>query len=183
MPEKIKAPLVLTLICTIVSALLIFVHKLTYVDTTGVITDALKAGLTEIYGEGKYTMLRSDDGSVLKYDGIDSVIVNENGNTAFEITSDGYSKNGIHVLVGICEEGVAGISFIDLTETPGVGTKIQEDKKFIKQFIGMKDETAEFDTLTGATLSSKGMKKAVDTALKAYAEHKDELTGGGETNE
>ena len=48
MPEKIKAPLVLTLICTIVAALLIFVHKLTYVDTTGVITDELKSGLTEI---------------------------------------------------------------------------------------------------------------------------------------
>ncbi|MBR6923595.1 MAG: FMN-binding protein, partial [Oscillospiraceae bacterium] len=89
MPEKIKAPLVLTLICTIVAALLIFVHKLTYVDTTGVITDELKSGLTEIYGDGKYTMLRSDDGGVLKYDGVDSVIVNEDGKTAFEITSDG----------------------------------------------------------------------------------------------
>jgi electron transport complex protein RnfG len=183
MPEKIKAPLILTLICTIVSALLIFVHGLTYTDTTGVITDALQAGLTEIYGEGKYTMLRSADGSVLKYEGVDSVIVDENGNTAFEITSDGYSKNGIHVLIGVNDEGVSGISFIDLTETPGVGTRIQDDKKFLKQFLGMKDESAEFDVLTGATLSSRGMKKAVDTALNAYAEHMTEIPEGGETNE
>ena len=183
MPEKIKAPLVLTLICTIVAALLIFVHKLTYVDTTGVITDELKSGLTEIYGEGKYTMLRSDDGDVLKYDGIDSVIVNEDGKTAFEITADGYSKGGIHVLIGVGEDGVSGISFIGLGETPGVGTRIQDDKNFIKQFLGKQDENSEFDALTGATLSSKGMKRAVDTAVKAYEEHKDEINKGGEAGE
>ena len=183
MPEKIKAPLVLTLICTIVAALLIFVHKLTYVDTTGVITDELKSGLTEIYGEGKYTMLRSDDGDVLKYDGVDSVIVNEDGKTAFEITSDGYSKDGIHVLIGVGEEGISGISFIALGETPGVGTRIKDDKNFIKQFLGMKEETTELDALTGATLSSKGMKKAVDTALNAYKEYTNETSKGGEAGE
>ena len=183
MPEKIKAPLVLTLICTIVAALLIFVHKRTYVDTTGVITDELKSGLTEIYGEGKYTMLRSDDGGVLKYEGVDSVIVNEDGKTAFEITSDGYSKDGIHVLIGVGEEGISGISFIGFGETPGVGTRIKDDKNFIKQFLGMQDENAEFDALTGATLSSKGMKKAVETAVKAYSEYRNETQEGGNEDE
>ena len=174
MPEKIKGPLVLTVICAVVSALLIMVHNLTYVDTTGIITDELKKGLEEIYGPGEYHMLKADDGSVLKFNGINSVITDDSDNTAFEITADGYTKNGIHVLIGVTDEGVSGISVIDLAETSGVGTRIRDDKKFIKQFIGAKDENYEFTALTGATYSSKGMKKAVDTALKAYDELKKE---------
>ena len=50
MKEKIMPPLVLTLICVISSALLVLAYNLTYVDTTGIITDKLSEGLTEIYG-------------------------------------------------------------------------------------------------------------------------------------
>ena len=50
MKEKIMPPLVLTLICVITSALLVAAYNITYVDTTGVITDELASGLTEIYG-------------------------------------------------------------------------------------------------------------------------------------
>ncbi|WP_044973637.1 FMN-binding protein [Ruminococcus sp. HUN007] len=183
MPDKIKGPLVLTVICTVISALLIFVHEKTYVDTTGIITDDLKAGLEEIYGEGEYTMLRSPDGNVLKYDGVDSVIVKDDGSTAFEVTADGYARNGIHVLVGVNEDGITGISFIDLAETPGVGTRIRDDKKFIKQFTGISDESFSPDVLTGATLSSKGMKRAADSALNAYTLYRNETEEGGTADE
>ena len=47
----------------------------------------------------------------------------------------------------------------------------------------MKEETTELDALTGATLSSKGMKKAVDTALNAYKEYTNETSKGGEAGE
>ena len=39
--DKIMPPLVLTLICVITSALLVAAYNLTYVDTTGIITDKL----------------------------------------------------------------------------------------------------------------------------------------------
>lgn len=175
MLSNIKGPLVLTIICTIVSALLITVYNATYVDTTGVITDALQTGLEEIYGEGSYTMLRNDDGSVLEYEGITSVIVNDKNQISFEVTVSGYAKDGIHVLIGISDNGVEGISFIDLGETPNLGTKIKDDPSFIQQFFGVSDDKYEFSAITGATYSSKGMKKAVDTAVSAYNEHREEL--------
>ena len=64
MKEKIMPPLVLTLICVITSALLVAAYNITYVDTTGVITDELASGLTEIYGGSDgFDMLMNDDGT------------------------------------------------------------------------------------------------------------------------
>ena len=69
MKEKIMPPLVLTLICVISSALLVLAYNLTYVDTTGIITDKLSAGLSEIYGTPDgFEMLINDDGTVKSYD-------------------------------------------------------------------------------------------------------------------
>ena len=42
--KKIKPVLVLSVICTLICALLIVTYNLTYVDTSGVLTDNLKAG-------------------------------------------------------------------------------------------------------------------------------------------
>ncbi len=138
--EKIKPPLVLTLICIITCGLLVAAYQATYVDNTGVITDKLEAGLTELYGSADgFEMLKNDDGSVLTCDGVDSVI-SDGTNTAFEITANGYSTGGLHVLVGIDENGgVSGISILTIGETPGLGTRVQE-KSFLDQFKGVTKE-------------------------------------------
>lgn len=175
MLSKIKPTLVLTLICIIVSALLIITYNATYVDTTGVITDSLKTGLTEIYGDGEYEMLKLEDGSVLTYEGVTSVIKNERNQVAFEITADGYAKGGIHVLIGVSDKGIEGISFIELGETPGLGSKIKDNSDFVSQFIGINSDDYSFTPITGATYSSKGMKAAVKTALDTYRNHKGEI--------
>ena len=120
-------------------------------------------------------MLKNDDGTVLTFEGIQSVIKSRNNNVAFEVISDGYAKGGIHVLIGVSDNGVEGISFINLGETPSLGTKIRDDKNFVKQFLGIKSSEYEFSTITGATFSSKGLKSAVDTALKTYQEHKEDI--------
>ncbi len=175
MLNKIKPPLVLTVICSVVSALLIIVYNATYVDTTGIITDDLNKALVEIYGDAEYTMLKNEDGTVLAYEGVTSVIVNEKNQIAFEIISDGYAKEGIHVLIGVSDNGIEGISFIELGETPGLGTNVRDNHDFVKQFLGVKNDNFEFNALTGATYSSKGVKNAVNTALTAYQEHKEEI--------
>ena len=59
-----------------------------------------------------------------------------------------------------------------------MGTRIRDDRKFAGQFIGAKDENYEFTALTGATYSSKGMKKAVETALQAYNNNKEAILNG-----
>lgn len=154
--EKIKPPLVLTLICIITCGLLVAAYEATYVDTTGVITEKLTAGLTEVYGSAEgFEMLKNADGSVLTYEGVTSVLF-DGENTAFEITADGYSSGGLHVLVGLNKSGaVNGVSVMTISETPNVGTKVQAES-FRNQFIGVSYE----DTVSVQT-ESAGKAKAV----------------------
>ena len=145
--EKIKPPLVLTLICLITCGLLVAAYEATYVDTTGVITEKLQTGLTEVYGKFEdFEMLLNDDGTVLTYDGVTSVL-SDGKYTAFEIYADGYSKGGLHVLVGLNEFGsVQGVSIMTIGETPGLGTKVQ-DAGFLGQFGGVTyEQTIETDS-------------------------------------
>lgn len=202
--EKIKPSLVLTLICIITCALLVVAYNATYVDSSGVITDKMLEGLEEIYGSSEgYTMLDSAP------EGVSSVLT-DGTNTAYEITEDGYSKGGLHVLVGLDADGsVAGVAILTIGETPGLGTKVQ-NSSFLDQFKGLtydklpkiaadegftpkkyvwgeKEEIAalkaeadavppsgefQLDAVTGATFSSKGMNRAVTTALYAYKQSK-----------
>ena len=153
--EKIKPPLVLTLICLITCGLLVAAYEATYVDNTGVITEKLSAGLTEIYGSTDgFEMLKNDDGSLKTFDKVTSVLSDGNV-TAFEVTEDGYSKGGLHVLVGLDETGkVKNVSILTIGETPGLGTKVQ-DSGFLSQFTG---------------LDAAGLPSEAETApVKAYA--------------
>lgn len=178
MLDKIKPPLVLMLICGIICGLLIIAYEATYIDTTGVITESLQNGLNEIYGESntKYRMLENEDGTVKTYDGITSIIINDNGQVAFEIIADGYAKGGLHTLVGIDENGnLKNISIIAINETKGLGTKVK-DKTFLDQFIGINSDDYKIDNITGATYSVNGIKNAVNTAINAYNEHREEIS-------
>lgn len=171
--EKIMPPLVLTLICVISSALLAFVYNLTYVDTTGIITDKLSAGLSEIYGTSDgFSMQMNEDGTVKTFEGVTSVISDNSGNVSFEITADGYSKGGLHLLIGFDESGaVCGISVLSIGETPGLGTRAAAPE-YLSKFTGIASPDFEADVITGATFSSKGIQSAVKTAVTAYLELK-----------
>ncbi|MCM1523766.1 MAG: FMN-binding protein [Ruminococcus sp.] len=176
--EKILPSLVLTLVCTVSCVLLAAAYNATYVDNTGVITEKLSEGLSELYGSADdFRMLMNDDGTVKQYEGVTSVIANGE-KTAFEITADGYSKGGLHLLVGFDESGsVCGISVLTVGETPGLGTKVAE-KDFLDKFKGISDSDFQVDNITGASYSSKGMKNAVKTALSAYGRLKGEDRDG-----
>lgn len=178
--ENIRPSIVLTLICVIVTVLLVIAYNVTFVDTTGVLTDKLKNGCINIFGDSTYEIKLANDGTniPLKYKGIKSVIVDKSkGNCLFEIVVDGYTQKGIDVVVGINKNGkVEGISFISIKETPGVGTKV-ESKSFLDKFKNADANTniQAIDGISGATYSSKGMKKAVQLALDTYSQNKGEI--------
>lgn len=173
MKEKIMPPLVLTLISVIVCALLVAANTATKDKIAKAQEDKFSKALTETFGKADYT---SADISI---DGIDSVTCDENGRVIFEVTADGYSKGGLHLLIGLDSSGaVENISFLSIGETPGLGTKVKEDKSFTEQFKGVSSPDYDFSVITGATYSSKGMKSAVDLVLNAYAEHKEEILNG-----
>lgn len=96
---------------------------------------------------------------------------------AFEIEESGYGGK-ITILVGIAKDSaVQGIRIISHKETPGLGSQI-EKQWFTDQFKGksieyeLKVTTAkpvkiyEIQAITGATISSKAVTEAVNTAIR-----------------
>jgi len=170
MKEKIMPPLVLMLISVIVCALLVAANTATKDKIVKAEEEKFSKSLSETFGEAEYKSLD------LSYDGIESVTRDEKGRVIFEIIADGYAKGGLHLLIGIDENGkTMGISFLSIGETPGLGTKVETEKGFLEQFFGISDTGYEFEAITGATFSSKGMKSAVDLAVNTYNEHKEEI--------
>ncbi len=178
--EKIKPTLVLVLICVIVCLLLAAAYQAAYKDNTGIVTDEIIAGLEDIYGfSDGFEILKNEDGTVKAYEGVTAVISDFNGNTAYEITADGYNSDSIHLLIGFGgDNSVKKIYVLGLNETPGLGTKVQ-DEGFLSQFTGLKAGTAETDASTGATENAvnDGEAKAVWGTKEEIEELKAALAG------
>ena len=152
MKDKIMPPLVLTIICIVVSGLLVLAYNATYVDNTGVLTDDMKKGCEEIFGNGDYEIMLDGEGDsktpvTFDTEGVNSIIIDkDNGRCVIEITEDGYSKGGLHL-------------------------------SKLKGFFVDTDENS-IDNVTAATYSSKGMKSACKKAVKLFDEHKEEILNG-----
>ncbi|MBE6854117.1 MAG: FMN-binding protein [Ruminococcus sp.] len=169
MREKIVPPLVLMLICICVSGLLVLANAATKDKIRAAQEEKLKQSLVDVFGEADYQTLEQT------YEGVTQVIRDDKNRVIFDITVDGYAKDGLQLLIGIDESGaVCGISIVSIGETPGLGTKVQGDA-FLEQFNGINSAAFTVDTITGATYSSNGMKKAVETVMKTYLENKEAI--------
>lgn len=175
MKANILPTLVLTVICVVSALVLVFSHELTK-DSIAEQKEARFAESVErLFGECEVTLIDGDFGN----SDVEAVAVTSDGKTAVQIITDGYAKVGINILVGIDENGaVSGIEFVSLGETPGLGTKVRDNEDFCRQFIGADTAPVECDSVSGATFSSKGMKKAVETALTIYNENKEAILSG-----
>lgn len=82
----------------------------------------------------------------------------------------------IQMVVGLDRDGkVTGVSIISMNETPGLGTRVVEEKWYIEQYIGLESATAEtdirkLDAITGATKSSRGVRHGVEAATAAWVQ-------------
>ncbi len=183
MISKIKPVLVLSLIMTIVSALLIVTYNLTYVDTSGILTDELKEKCVFLMGEGEYEIVtdwKAEGYAIEKPDEIQKLVKKSDGTVAFQIVADGYNKDGLDLLIAMNNDGsVMGVTIVSISETPGLGTKV-DDVAFLDRFTGVDSEVTivkkapssenEIEAVTGATYSSKGVAEAVNTAVSVYKE-------------
>lgn len=173
--DKILPTIVLTIICAFAALLLTFAHEITKDSIAKQKELKFSSTVERLFGECEIKMLGTNFGC----DEIKNIAVTSDGKTAFEIVADGYSKGGIDVLIGIDENGaLSGIEFVALGETPGLGSKVRDEEWFRRQFIGAFDDSYRFDAISGATFSSKGMKRAVDTALRVYNENKEAILNG-----
>ncbi len=124
----------------------------------------------------------SENFTVEPYTGDDANIVSvhkaENG-FVIETKTYGYAGD-ITMLVGVDNDGfVTGLVVRELSETYGLGANALTDTDFLSQFLNTSGEAAvgeTVDALTGATVTSKAITRAVNSAV-AYVTGADASTG------
>ncbi len=98
----------------------------------------------------------------------------EEGNIkTFEVSSPGYASaeggknNIIEVKINMDDKTVESVAVIEANDTPQLGTRIEEES-FLEKFKGISadDETASVDAISGATISTISVTKAVGIALE-----------------
>ncbi len=177
MKENVLPTLVLTMICIVTSLLLVLAHEMTADSIEEQKEKKFSSSVESLFGKTDITLLDTNFGE----DSVEAIAVTPDGKTAVQVITDGYSKDGINILVGIDENGsISKIEFIALGETPGLGSKVKDNSDFREQFYGAVSSPVELEAISGATFSSKGMKKAVETALDVYNKNKEAILSGRE---
>ncbi len=96
----------------------------------------------------------------------------ENGKVTgyiYSLSSKGYGGK-IRFMVAINKEGkYMAFDSLEHNETPGFGTKMDEEK--YKSQFKEKAITEKVDGITGATVTSKGLEKGFDAAVKHFEEN------------
>ncbi|MEJ2059308.1 MAG: electron transport complex subunit RsxG [Gammaproteobacteria bacterium] len=110
---------------------------------------------------------------------------------AFQVIGQGYG-GPIDLMLGVDRDGkLLGVRVISLSETPGLGDKIELSKtKWILSFDGLslantpekdwhvKKDGGRFDQFSGATITPRAVVKAVHGGLEFFARHRDQLLNG-----
>lgn len=107
---------------------------------------------------------------------------------AYEISGQGYAGE-IRLIMGLDSDGkVLGIRVLSHSETPGLGDKIEVERdNWILGFNGLslgdpprekwkvKKDGGQFDSFTGATITPRGVLKAIEEGLVFFEDNKTEL--------
>jgi electron transport complex protein RnfG len=133
--KKALPTITLIIVCAVSALLLVFVHDLTEGKDESKVSPEMLTALDEIYGESKYFSLIDTPVATSETTYV-SIALRDGEKTAFVIVSDGYSKEGLTLLVGLDEYGaVKGIKILSSLETPGLGSKT-ENPEYLSQFEG-----------------------------------------------
>lgn len=92
-----------------------------------------------------------------------------NGNTVVEVVTQGYGGEVEANVVFDSEGKVIDIIVRDAQETPDIGeTLTLEDSAFITSLISKQDALDEVEAVSGATVTSEALSRAVELAIKYY---------------
>ena len=172
----ILPPLVLAVICAVCCAFLALANMVTKDRIAAAEADAIQSSLQQLPDAGTFDFTPENNEKATAT----GLYQDEKGQFAVLVTADGYNKGGLQVVIGVDKDGaVTGVSFVTVSETPGLGTKVQSNPELlVDNLVGLSDETVVngVDNITGATYSSKGMKAAVNCALATVSANQ-EVTG------
>lgn len=170
----VKPPLVLTLICLIVTAALAIVYQVTLTPIQEAKTAADEASCRELMPDADAFSELVLPAETTTDSGAQLLAISEasaGGQTigwVFTAAASGYSGQ-VTVMCGIdCDGLVTRVKISEHTETPGLGSKVAEPD-YTDQFIGADAETsAAIDGITGATFTSVALKEAIGAAFLGY---------------
>ena len=103
---------------------------------------------------------------------------------AFESEGGGYGGPiGVIVAVNVKTDDIVGVAVTTHSETPGVGSRTKDDPSFGAQFKGqpikdpfkVKGDGGQIDSVSGATISSRGVCAAVTASSAVYLRLKDQI--------
>lgn len=185
----IKPSVVLLVICIVITAALGFTNQLTAPKIAVLEKQSQEETMRNIIEANSYPakILQSGEDTVTYYEAMDN---SETVGYIFITSAKGYGGD-VSVMTAILPDGnIHGIDILDATnETPGLGQNVAK-KEFYQKYNGLSGELTvvkngadkslgQVDAVTGATISSKAVTKAVNEALGYY----NEIAKGDETNE
>ena len=168
MKDIVKPIAVLAAICLVVTALLAYINSV----TSPIIAEAE----AEAEAKAQHEVLKEADSfeeitGVSLPAGVTKAVKAKNGTGyVFSLTTKGYGGD-INLICGIKSDGsIESVQTLKHSETSGIGSKVVDNSSsYREQYEGKtKDNYDTVDAVTGATISSKAYKKAIDTAFEAY---------------
>ena len=174
MREIFKPAFSLLLICAVIT----FFVGLTYNVTKDTIKnrelEELNAAMSEVLPEGKsFTEITGSFNEAYDDIKVDGVYESDAG-MVFSLLSPGYGGN-VTVIIGIGNDGeISGVRLGANNETPSLG-KQAEEPLFTSRFdkLAINSNIAEsVDSISGVTITSTAVKKAVQSACDHYFEYK-----------
>lgn len=184
--EIIIPALSLFLICVVATALLGFTNQITELKIEQLAIETQMKAKQEVLADASEfsdEMTAELDGTAYSY--YEGTKDGKTVGYVFATSAKGYGGD-IDIMVGVDNEGkVTGVSILEISETAGLGMNAKNDD-WRSQFLGKSSTVSvikngtpaddEISALTGATITSNAMAKAVNIALDLYK------TVGGENN-
>jgi len=180
MRETIKLALRLMVFALAAALLLAVVNELTEDRINENTVNKINAARQAVIGDYVFEDLGVD---ISRFECIKGVYAAMKGDKlkgyVYEMETKGYGGT-IYLSAGILADGtVSGVKVSSHSETKGLGTTAEHD--FIEEFVGLdvvKGGTGSIDAMSGATVSSNAVKKALNEAMIHFGANYSEKEGG-----
>lgn len=184
--EIVMPTLSLFLICLVVTLLLGLTDKVTAPKIRELADERERQTRLEVLGAAQSfsdaRTCRLGDTEYAYYEGVSD---EKTVGWVFGVSTKSYGGEA-KLMVGVDTEGkVTGVSILQINDTPGLGMNAR-DESFLGQYKGRSGTVGvaknspsenEIQALTGATITSRAMTQAVNTALALYSEIGGESVG------
>lgn len=161
--EWAKPVLALLLVCGVMGALM---------AATQMITKPIIEARAQDGPDYKQELFPNATFEAANIEGVEEAYRTAEGDWAFLMKVRGYNKsNPMELLIGIRADGsIVGVRVLAQAETEGIGSQVLEDA-YLQQYDGLSD-IANIDGISGATVTSKAVQKALREAIRLSGEAK-----------